>query len=870
MNAHRRLLLATAAVATTAWAGTAAAQQVATTTTSTRPVQVADAATSIGDVIVTARRVAENIQEVPATVTAVNGEQLRMMNIQTPADLLTVTPSLSIASSFNSLDATYTIRGLTTGVVTYIADAPILAPASANTPFMDVGSVQVLNGPQGTLFGRTSAAGAVLIEPVHPDLNNFGGSVDATVGDYNRLQFTGILNIPLIEDHLAMRLAVSGNHVDGYTTVTGTSSKLDGINNQEYRISFEFKAGNFRNYLVANYLNVDQSGTSETLVTWDPNIPLYNSTNSAQFAAVCATALSLNLTTSVANCEAQRQGIVNHIQTALTAEAAYVGQGGSHVRSQLASFDGMTPIAQEKHGWLVDNAQYDFGKWGPVDLSIKNIFSFDSFTENASQTEDGTGGIIEEGAFALPQTIGADQSIGSQLEIALGRPQLTYTEEFQVHADVLDGLVVGTAGYFYSDSVAPAQTTGAGANFYKLYEGVLNPNQGYNSARPLTVTASTTESAWYTQATVNLDKVGVHGLSLTGGYRFSWDNVGQTTVADVLSFTSGQPTGTYVPGTVPTTTNAPSSGYNFTFSAAEQITRNFMVYGTIARAYVPGGINSNNFNLTSLPQFTPTFGPEVDLEYEVGFKSDFTIGDVKVRLDGDFYNNNFTDITEGLVAITSAGASVAYTENIAAAVLRGVEFSGVVIPNKDWQFEFGASYDEAKLTHWIGSDPFQAAKPNTGNPLCLASSPVDPVTHLQTACYLNLTNNPFPRAPPYQVHVTGIYHVPIDPAKGHLDLSATVYTQGREYYEADALRDLQLFPGGLNGVSQAPYATLNLRLDWDDVMGSGWDGSAFVNNATNALYANGKTDQIQTLGVAIANWAPPVMVGLEVRKRFGQ
>jgi iron complex outermembrane receptor protein len=546
MNAHRRLLLATAAVVATAWAGAAAAQQA--TAPATTPVQVADAGTtSIGEVVVTARRVAENIQRVPATVTAVSGEQLRTQNIQTPADLLTVTPSLSIASSFNSLDATYTIRGLTTGVVTYIADAPILAPASANTPFMDVGSVQVVNGPQGTLFGRTSAAGAVLIEPVHPDLNNFSGSVDATVGNYNRIQFTGILNAPLIQDHLALRVAVSGNHVDGYTTVTGTSSKLDGINNQEYRVSLELKLGNFTNYLVGNYLNVDQSGTSETLVTFDPNIALYNSTNQTQFAAVCGTALSLNLTTSVANCEAQRQGIVNHIQTALTAEAAYVGQGGSHVRSQLPSFDGMTPIAQEKHGWLVDDAQYDFGKWGPIDLSVKNIFSFDSFSENASQTEDGTGGIIEEGAFALPQTIGADQSVGSQLIIALGRPQLTYTEEFQAHANVLDGLIVATAGYFYSDSVAPAQTTGAGANFYKLYEGVLNPNQGYNSARPLTVTASTTESAWYTQATVDLDKVGIHGLSLTGGYRFSWDNVGQTTVADVLTFNSAFPNGTYLP-----------------------------------------------------------------------------------------------------------------------------------------------------------------------------------------------------------------------------------------------------------------------------------------------------------------------------------
>src|SRR3546814_2981160 len=126
------------------------------------------------------------------------------------------------SSDLNSLNARFAVRGLAAGVTTYFSDAPCCG-GIASAPFMDIASTQVLNGPQGTLFGRSSAAGAVLIYPQRPVLNTYGGSVDVTIGNYGRTQFTDIANLPLIEDHLAVRLAVNSNHINGYTKDLNTS-----------------------------------------------------------------------------------------------------------------------------------------------------------------------------------------------------------------------------------------------------------------------------------------------------------------------------------------------------------------------------------------------------------------------------------------------------------------------------------------------------------------------------------------------------------------------------------------------------------------------------------------------------------------------
>jgi iron complex outermembrane receptor protein len=818
------------------------------------------AATALDTVVVTARRVEENLQNVPATVTAVNAEELRKKSIVSIADLPTLSPSLSVASYFNSLNARFAVRGLSAGVTTYFADAPCCG-GIASSPFMDIASTQVLNGPQGTLFGRSSAAGAVLVYPARPKLNTFGGLVDMTIGDYGRAQFTGVVNIPVIEDHLALRLAVNSNHINGYTKVLGTSHKLDDVQNQQYRLGVEFKAGNFENYLAVNYLNVDQNATSLVLAAYNPNISIYNATAAsapALFGSACNAAVGFGYATDVNSCIAQRLATVQDIKGRLAAENARQVAGGKHAaRSVPGSYDGQIDFAKQRHFSLVDVAEYHLAPIGPVKLDFKNIFSYDAFVSGVSGAFDGIGGRAEEGAFASAfySNFGTTNEVGNRLTPSLGPSLKTYTEELQVHADIGDGLIKAVLGGFIQQQHAPEDNFAGTTNVYKLYSGVLNPNLGYNNAVGFIQKSISDEEAWYTQATLDLDKVGVHGLSLTAGYRYSWDRTNQTTRAAVID----NPSGVFVPGPTPSTTGTKSHGYNYTFSAAEQFTDRFMVYATASRAYVPGGVNALGQAATSLPNFTPTYDAETVKSQEIGFKTEFDVAGVIGRLNADVYNMDFNNITEQLTGLIG-GTSVRYLQNIAGAKLRGLEVAGTLIPTPEWHIDFGYSYNHAKYTKWTGSDPFNIAKP--GDPLCVPESPAG-------LCYLDLTDNPFPYMPKSQGHVTVTYYVPVPDGLGTVALMGTVYAQSREYFEATAARDLQLLPSGLEGVSQKAYATLNLRAEWTNVKNSDWNAAVFVNNATNKLYAGGKTPQLETLGFAVANYAPPRMFGIQVWRKFG-
>ena len=849
MKWRQILLMWSVTLAVIAPAGTVAAQG-----------QAAAAAPDTNVVIVTARQVKENIQRVPATVTAVSAVQLRKQNILTVSDLATTVPSLTVASYFNDLNAHFAVRGLGGGntqlVETYFSEAPCCSGV-ASAPFMDVSSVQVLSGPQGTLFGRSSAAGAVLVTPQHPKMNDFSGLVDATVGTYDRMQFTGVINIPLITDHLAVRFAANANHVDGYTHLIGTSQTLDGINNQQYRAAIEFNYGGFDNYLVGQFINVDESGTGQVLAAANTNYVNANLLISpaqgvTRFTGVCTSAVNAGLAGSVDSCISQRTATLNNIGHLLLTTPVH------NTRSTLPSYDGTPLVNEVRHGSLVDIAQYDFGSPGGIAWNVKNIFSYDSYGSDSSETSDGIGGQGEQGAFgnAAYTLFGANNEAGSVLTASMGPPVITYTDEVQVHANVDHGLLIGTLGAFYQDfSVGP--TNQGTTNLYKLFAGTGNVNLGYNNAQGFVRHNDSNESAWYAQATLDLDKVGVHGLSLTAGYRNSWDYSTITQVPAVLTL----PSGVFVPGTTPITTTSKSNGYNFTFSAAEQVDPDLMFYGTVARAYVPGGVNSIGVSgAQGLPSFSPTYTAETVLEEEIGAKWDFRFGGAYGRLDVDVYNNDFSNIFETFTGLTTQGASVRYNANIAAATLRGVEVQGTFYPTSAWEVSVGYSYNDAKYTKWTGSDPFNVAHP--GSSACLPSSPVG-------FCFLNLTNNPFPYMPQHQGHVTVLWHLPVDDNWGKMSLSATVYGQSREFFEATAARDLQLFPGGLNGISQAPYATLNLRFDWENMRGSGWDGAVFATNVTNAVYATGKVPQLETLGFSAANYAPPVMVGVQVRKQFG-
>ena len=159
-----------------------------------------------------------------------------------------------------------------TSVATYFAEVPTEV-AGAGT-FYDLANVQVLKGPQGTLFGRNTTGGAVLFEPARPDFE-FAGYVKATLGNYDTREGEAVLNLPIIDDRLAIRLAGNIARRDGYTQSVRTGQKLDGRHYEAWRVSVLARPfDGLENLLILDGRRKDQSGTSAVLRQVNPALPV--------------------------------------------------------------------------------------------------------------------------------------------------------------------------------------------------------------------------------------------------------------------------------------------------------------------------------------------------------------------------------------------------------------------------------------------------------------------------------------------------------------------------------------------------------------------------------------------------------------------
>jgi iron complex outermembrane recepter protein len=169
---------------------------------------------SLAEVIVTARRKNEVLQDVPQVVNAVTPADLQKLNLLTMQDLSGVVPGLEIVDGGGGFNDYDTLRGVTFNPSTgtqnsigfYFNDVPITNNFVTQSNF-DVGQIEVLRGPQGTLRGEPSPSGSLTLTTKRPDLEQFGGYATVTATNYGNTNENGALNLPLITDKLAVRLA---------------------------------------------------------------------------------------------------------------------------------------------------------------------------------------------------------------------------------------------------------------------------------------------------------------------------------------------------------------------------------------------------------------------------------------------------------------------------------------------------------------------------------------------------------------------------------------------------------------------------------------------------------------------------------------
>jgi iron complex outermembrane receptor protein len=251
----------------------------ADTNAATQPAAAAPANANAADnngagIVITAQKRAENVQRVPISVAAFSGQTLAKDNVLNVEGLAKLVPNFSAAKGAQSTYLRLAIRGIGTGsnttvepsVAVFLDGAYVPRIGSAVSSMLDVDSVEVLRGPQGTLFGRNASVGAVSFHTAQPKLNKMSGEVSAEVGTGNRYKLTGIVNAP-IGEYAAVRIAGSQQWFKGYWENKLTGRQVGGTDESVLRGSFRFNKGPIDWVLRADYAK--QTGDGATNIDFD-------------------------------------------------------------------------------------------------------------------------------------------------------------------------------------------------------------------------------------------------------------------------------------------------------------------------------------------------------------------------------------------------------------------------------------------------------------------------------------------------------------------------------------------------------------------------------------------------------------------------
>jgi len=227
------------------WAGgAAAAALLAGQAAMAQEAQTAEVST-LEEVVVTAQRRAQSLQDVPVTVTAFGAEQVEEARIREVQDVATLTPGLQF-DAFPSSQPRIAIRGIGSSdrgaagdpsAAVFLDDIYIGRPAAVAFDAFDVERIEVLKGPQGTLFGRNVVGGAINVVTRRPDLAGFDAAAETTVGNHERLEGAGMVNAPFADGTAAVRLSGAWRTHDGYVRNTFTGDRVEDQDTRSGRIS---------------------------------------------------------------------------------------------------------------------------------------------------------------------------------------------------------------------------------------------------------------------------------------------------------------------------------------------------------------------------------------------------------------------------------------------------------------------------------------------------------------------------------------------------------------------------------------------------------------------------------------------------------
>ena len=623
------------------------------------------------DIVVTARRSNERAQDVPLAITTLTAQTLKDLNTRDLVDVQKVTPGLFVSTVQLSGKARLAIRGQVaaddrlTGdrsIGVYIDGAPFEHDYGLTTSLVDLARIEVLKGPQGTLFGKNTTGGAFNITTQHPEYR-WGGYVDMLYGSYNKMQGLAVINAPLIQDKLAIRAVGQITSRDGYYTDFGGRDAGDDHSVFGRLLIRADPAENVRVLLSADYVNLRNHAvhiamTSETMLA---------SQNSAT-AALGAIAKELGLDPTSA---ADRLTAYNTWRTYFDAQVADPRKDFQRTRDPYDRLD---------HWGVSANIEVDLGA-----VTLRSITGFRRLTRAIEFEFDGT-------PFEL----------FNQRQTARDS---NFSQEIQLSS--IDGAGLDwQLGAFYNRETGNDFT----AN---------DTNFAVNNTRSVITDSDIVSSsqAVYGQAIYNLGE----RLRFTGGIRFTHDYreiISHNRIDTAYAF---QP----IPPGVASRCNlldpalggpafpncnqsASTKGDKVTWLASIdwKPVPGVMVYGSVSTGYragaftAPGNSTPIATVAASEAAFTP-YRPETVTNYQLGFKAD--LFDRRLRINGAAFYQDCKDIQVRVRDVVN-GVIVTLVRNAAKATLYGGELELTAMPTRNLTLTAGAAYLHAKYNEYRAVD----------------------------------------------------------------------------------------------------------------------------------------------------------------------
>jgi iron complex outermembrane receptor protein len=766
------------------------------------------ARSDLQEVVVTARRRAENQQTVPVSVTALSASALIEQNVQLLQDLNTVVPGFRFAAEGGRDNSDIILRGLSKipfgpgipSVVTYIGDVPLPGVAS-NVPLYDLASVQVLKGPQGTLFGRNTLGGAVVLTPTLPD-NDFGGYLDAQGGNLGRYSLEGAATLPIVQDKLSVRVAGQILRGDGYVKNLSGGPDFSNTDSRSARVTVVFKPTDYiNNTSIFDYSHTPQTPAGEWLFKTNPGV------FTALFAPTFGPALA------------------DYVGSNLDAQVA-AAQRASGPRSQFATPLSTKTIASRGYG--VSN---DTRVTLTDDLQLRNIFGY-RYVYSAQGADVTATPLL---TLNFPPGVPIPPSPFYIFDASQIFVQKFFTDEVQLIGTGWGHRLNWIVGGFYNHDF-PGAANGSTYNAF----GQPSP--------AITALFKDTNTAVYAQGGLDLSDWLVHGLVLNLGYRYSWDK--QAGCGGAVN--GGTTYGTWDqcavrPGEVVT---AKGGDPSWTIGLDYKYSDDQFFYVTTRRGY--RGVNVNVPHFSSIyttggasPLCALTGGicpdlrslqttqPETLTDVEIGSKTNWQYGGMQGRFDIALYRSwyknglqfqNFTGFVPTVAPDFPNQNSVGISDNNQ--TITGVEIGATVRPTDDLTFSLNGAYTQATITS------------------VYSPSPLLTITR-------DMINLPSPK---WSGTLAARWVLPFKPLDSNLVLNADVFTSS-SFGASSPTR----FPG---------YTLADARLGWLNIAKSKVDVALFVKNMFDRVYLISPVVVLPTFPVETGIIGTPRTYGIDVRYSF--